>query len=75
MSQSLSPVAVFEVQGSGVKPYTVSVYGGGNGAWCSCPSFRFQKGKPASERACKHSVKVVKFLMGGSVVPGVKQVS
>lgn len=71
----LTPMASFAVQGSGSKPYRVEVYGDGNGAWCTCPAMRFQKGKPANERSCKHTVRVIKVLALGADDPTVTPIT
>lgn len=34
--------------------YKVTLYSNGSW-WCSCPSFKFQRGKTAQERQCKHT--------------------
>lgn len=36
------------------KVYKVRVYDDGT-FWCPCPGFKFQKGKSARERMCKHT--------------------
>jgi hypothetical protein len=49
---------MFQVQGSNGNMYTIR-QSAQDGAWiCSCPAWKFMKGKPGNARACKHIKKV-----------------
>ena len=55
MSTAVKEAAlVAEVQGSGSKPYTVTIYMDGTN-YCTCPGWRFKKGLAPEERSCKHT--------------------
>jgi hypothetical protein len=48
----------FEVQGSGQKPYIVSIYDDGTVPYCTCPAWRNSKGGP-TQKTCKHVKKIL----------------
>lgn len=51
-------VVQIEVQGSGAKPYIVSIYDDGTPPYCTCPAWKFQS-KTHAEKSCKHTSKVM----------------
>lgn len=52
-------VATKKVRSSSSKrTYSIKIYDDGS-FWCSCPGFKFQRGKVAKDRACKHTRKLV----------------
>lgn len=72
MATTLTVVHEELVQGSGAKPYDVKIYNDGSN-YCTCSSWRFQKGKPATERQCKHTLavsqKLINLLQAIDAVP------
>lgn len=59
---TLTTVFETKVAGSGAKPYDVKIYSDGSNH-CTCPSWRFQKGKLPTERHCKHTLKASQDLI------------